>query len=68
LLSEENAMNNSNILGWVVLLMIVGGSAGWLLQEVPKIIKAKYFNKNTRNTIRKYEQEIKTGMYYHPKK
>ena len=61
-------MNHSNFLVWIILILIVGGSVAWLLQEVPGIIKAKYFNRHKRATIKKFEQKIKTGMYYRPKK
>jgi hypothetical protein len=50
-------MTHENVLGWIILVMIVGGSLGWLLQEVPNIIK-KFTKKS------KPYQYIKTGMYY----
>jgi lipopolysaccharide export system protein LptC len=50
-------MTHENVLGWIILVMIVGGSLGWLLQEVPSLIKKLIKNKRTH-------QYIKTGMYY----
>ena len=50
-------MTNQPILGWIITTLIVVGAAGWLLQEVPSILKKKFFNK-------KNSQYIKVGMYY----
>lgn len=50
-------MTNQPILGWIITSLVVIGAAGWLFQEVPTLLKKKFFSK-------KNYQHIKVGMYY----
>ncbi len=56
-------MTNMNALAIVIFAFIIIGSIGWLFQEVPSLLKKKFFNK----AIKKNNQPtIKVGMYYKP--
>lgn len=55
-------MTNMNALAAVVFVFIMVGSIGWLLQEVPSLLKKKFFNKPLENN----QPTIKVGMYYKP--
>ncbi len=54
-------MTHLNFLAAVILFFIITGSIGWLGQEIPALLKKKFFSKKVNKS-----QKIVVGMYYKP--